>query len=151
MNTKQIQITFVILLLSLFLVPMIYLEHWWGTQIGWPWGFYNVIPNPINGTSGFHPIWEMFPTFPPVDAIYYAALAAVIGALIDTALILVSLMATSRMWFVRLTAILNIGFGAAVLAITSWYTTVAGSLVFSPLAIVLLVMGGIILFQTTRD
>lgn len=151
MNSKQIQITFVILLLSLFLVPMIYLEYWWGTRTGWPWGFYDFIPNPINGTTGFYPIWEMFAAFPFVDPINYAALIAVIGVFIDTALIVISIIATSRKWFVSFTAILNIGFGAAVLVVTTWYTTVAGSLVFPPLGIVLLVLGGIILFQTTRS
>ena len=151
MNTKQIQITFVILLLSLFLVPMIYLEYWWGTQTGWPWGFYNIIPNPINGTTGFHAIWEMFPAFPPADPIYYAALIAEIGVFIDTALIIIALIATSRRWFLSLTALLNIGFGATAIFVTSWYSTVSGALIFSPLGIVLLICGGIVLFQASRS
>ena len=130
---------------------MIYLEHWWGTQTGWPWGFYNVIPNPIHGTTGFHVIWEMFPAFPPVDPIYYAALIAVIGVFIDTALIIISIIATSRKWFLSLTAIINIGFGVTTIIISAAYTVYSGSLIFTPLGILLVALGGILIYQITRS
>lgn len=154
MNTKQIQITFVILLLSLFLVPMIFLQHWWGTQVGWPFGYLE-IPNLSYGSTNFQWIWDIFLAYPTgfqdLDYMVYLALAATIGLGVDAALVIVSLKATAHRWFLALTSILNIGFGVAVISVTSWYTTVSDSFVFTPLGILLVALGGILIYQITRS
>jgi len=148
MNTKQIKITFVILLLSLFLVPMIIFQHGWGLQVGWPWGFFTF---PIPPESNyFQWIWEVFLAFPSMDIMFYVALVATVGVVVDVVLLLLSMKAISHRWFTALTALLNIAFGVAAILVTAIHSSYSGSLVLSPLGIFLVICGGIAVFQIMR-
>ena len=85
MTTKRIQLIFLIMLIGLFAVPMIILFQSWGTQIGWPWGFYNIV-NPGEGTTNFQWIWEVFLNpigFTGVEYMFYVAMVATIGVAVS--------------------------------------------------------------------
>ncbi len=144
MNSKRISLIFVILLLALLLVPMLYLQNEWGFGFGWLWGF--------NGSYwGFEPIWEAFKTgFPPMSVMFYLALAAVIGIVVDAVLLIIAIKATSHRQYLLLTALLNVGFGVTVILVTTIYSIISGSIFISPSAIVVVIIAGIAYYQIQK-
>jgi len=86
-----------------------------------------------------------------MSIMFYLALAAVVGIVVDAVLVIISIIAISHRRFYLLTALLNIGFGATVILVTSIYSIYSGSLVISPLAIFVVIWGGIAIYQIMRS
>ncbi len=146
MNTKQIQIIFVIILLGLLLIPMLYLQLPYGYGFGWLLVFQS-------SWSGFAPIWEVFASgFASVSIEwYYLALAAVIGIVVDIVLIIFSIKAPSRRRLLFITAFLNLGFGATAILGTTAYSLLSGDLFISPAAIFVVICTGFAALQIRKS
>ena len=144
MNNIRISIIFLIMLLGLLLIPMLYNEIWYGYSFGWLWGF----------TASYHtfrPIWEVFQTgFPPGNPLFYIALVAVIGMVVDAVLIIIAIKASSHKRFVLLIALLNIGFGAATILVATIYSLLAEGIFVSPAAIFVTIWAGIAVYQIQK-
>lgn len=150
MTSKRISMTFIIILLGLFLIPTIFLQQEWGYQYGWVWGLFSVAVPPYTGFS-FQWIWDLFLAFPSMDLLLYLGLAATVGVMVDALLLIISLKAISHRWFTSLTALLNLAFGVAAILVTLTQSINSGSLVLSPLGIFLVICGAIALIQIIKS
>ena len=148
MNSKKISYLFLIMLIGIFLIPMIILIHPWGFQFGWPYGFFTE----IFGATNFQWIWDMMLAIDPaVDFMFYVEITALVGLAIDIALIIITIKASSNRFFVMVSSGINIAFGAVVIGVTTWYSSISTSLAFSPLGIFLPVCGGIAIYLVMKS
>ncbi|MFX0099893.1 MAG: hypothetical protein ACFFCS_09935 [Candidatus Hodarchaeota archaeon] len=139
MKLKKKAMIFFIMIIGVFAIPMVYLIHPWGNQIGWIWGFSTQLTVP-GDIPQFEWTWQMLQNVASgSNPIYILEVVAIICLFVALALMVLAIMMNSNKRVVISASTILAAYGVIVIIGMAAYnaSAVAISVAYTPLGIFL--------------